>query len=152
MGSPVWTNWLRFPWLSRRWTRRLWLSVAIGVAVILSIFSVPAQAIQVQLKPTTPELGDTISVVVQADPTNNPGSTPVVVMKQKTYPTFAIGGNRYRALLPTTPLDPPGTISIQVNPTQGNVAQGNVVQGNMAQANSAPGNATPQTLTVQLKD
>lgn len=147
MGSLVWTNWLRLSGVSRRWNRWFLLSLAIGVAIVLSVFSVPAQAIQVQLKPTSPELGDTISVVVQADPANNPGSTPVVVMKQKTYPTFAIGGNRYRALLPTTPLDPPGTISIQVNPTQGNVAQGNV-----AQVSSAPSNATPQTLTVQLKD
>lgn len=95
------------------------------------------QAMQVQVQPTTPELGDTISVVVQvagsADQTTAqppaPPVQPTVSMRQKNYPLFAMANNRYRALLPTTPLDAPGAIPIQV---------------------SAAGQT--QTPTIQLKD
>jgi len=78
-----------------------------------------AQSLQVQIQPTNPQLGDTISVLIQGEaatsPTNTPATAPTVVMNQKTYPTFATGSNRYRAFLPTTPLDAPGNLSIQVN-------------------------------------
>jgi murein DD-endopeptidase MepM/ murein hydrolase activator NlpD len=88
---------------------------------------------QIQIQPPNPQLGDTISVVIQAEAAVTPSAVtppatgPTVVMNQKPYPTFAIGPNRYRALLPTTPLDPPGNVSIQVNagstPTQTLTAQ-----------------------------
>jgi len=35
-------------------------------------------------------------------------------VQQKNYPAFPMGTNRFRALLPTTPLDRPGTRQIQV--------------------------------------
>lgn len=99
-------------------THRLFVSLVLGVGVLLALWSTPAQAVQVQIQPTNPQLGDTISVVIQAEATAEGHATatsPAVVMNQKTYPTFAIGSNRYRAFLPTTPLDSPGNLSIQVN-------------------------------------
>lgn len=36
-------------------------------------------------------------------------------MGSKTYAMFAMGNGRYRALLPTTPLDSPGSVNLQVN-------------------------------------
>lgn len=98
--------------------RRVWISLSLGVVTLLAILITPALALQVQVQPTNPQLGDTISVIVPASPTQSSGSVspdrPSVTLGQKTYPMFAISNNRYRALLPTTPLDPAGTLALQV--------------------------------------
>jgi murein DD-endopeptidase MepM/ murein hydrolase activator NlpD len=69
------------------------------------------QALQVQVTPANPQLGDTLSVVIQV---NNSSETPSVSLQQKNYQAFPIGNNRFRALLPTTPLESPGIRQIQV--------------------------------------
>ncbi len=81
------------------------------VASILSLVS-PVQALQVQVTPTNPELGDTLSVMIQVD--GSSGGNPTVSVQQKNYPAFPMGNNRFRALLPTTPLEKPGARQIQV--------------------------------------
>ncbi|NJN88039.1 MAG: M23 family metallopeptidase [Leptolyngbyaceae cyanobacterium SL_7_1] len=83
----------------------------VGAIALVSVLTSRAQALQVQVYPTEPQLGDTISLIMQSDT----GVTPTVLFQQESYPAFPIGGNRYRALLPTTPLDPPGRLEIQVN-------------------------------------
>ncbi len=81
------------------------LSMVSGVAC-------SAQALNVQLTPTQPQLGDTLKVVIEIDtPTSEP---PVVRRGQQTYPAFPVGANRFRALIPSTPLDTPGRWTIQV--------------------------------------
>lgn len=70
----------------------------------------PLQALQVQVNPQSAQLGDTISVQIQV---TNP-ETPTVQMGNTTYPVFPLSGNRFRALIPSSPLDRPGTWSIQV--------------------------------------
>ena len=117
--------------LTNRWSLR-WLSRFMGglLLVLLSttlVQAVPApmtpvpttpaqtQAIQVQVQPANPQLGDTISVVVQFSGNSiSPALPPTLSMRQKNYPLFALTTNRYRALLPTTPLDPPGALNLQV--------------------------------------
>ena len=88
---------------------RLTLTIA---AVVMAI-AAPVRALQVRVMPENPKLGDTISILIQTD---DPGSQPAVSMKQQSYPAFALDsyGKRYRALLPTTPLDKPGRLEIQV--------------------------------------
>ncbi|MBD1829964.1 M23 family metallopeptidase [Microcoleus vaginatus GB1-A2] len=81
------------------------------VAGILS-FALPVQALQVVVTPTNPQLGDTLSVIIQVD--GNGGETPKVSLQQKNYPAFPIGNGRFRALLPTTPVEKPGTRLLQV--------------------------------------
>ncbi|MDY6782306.1 MAG: M23 family metallopeptidase [Cyanobacteriota bacterium] len=71
----------------------------------------PASALQVSLNPSNPQLGDTLSAVIQLD---DPDSEASVAANGKTYPIFPLGPNRYRALIPTTPLDRPGTLTLQV--------------------------------------
>lgn len=93
---------------------------------LVAMLATPVQAMQVQVQPNNPQLGDTISVMVQGD---FGGANPSVALRQKTYPMFAVGNNRYRALLPTTPLDSPGLLNLQI---------------------SAAGQT--QTLAVQLRD
>jgi len=68
-------------------------------------------ALQVSVTPENPQLGDTISVVIQTDTAD---SEPTVSLRQQTYPVFPISSNYYRALLPTTPLESPGNLPIQV--------------------------------------
>jgi murein DD-endopeptidase MepM/ murein hydrolase activator NlpD len=87
--------------------KRRCLSLLIISLIALLATSVQAQ-ITAQVFPSNPELGDTLSVVV-------PSSTPPrVSFGGRDYPAFAIGNGRYRALLPTTPLDRPGSLNIQV--------------------------------------
>ncbi|MBD2577516.1 M23 family metallopeptidase [Oscillatoria sp. FACHB-1406] len=71
----------------------------------------PALALEVTVNPTNPRLGDTISTVIQLEDSASP---PTVTLNGQSYAAFQIGGNRYRALLPTTPLDRPGSRSVQV--------------------------------------
>ncbi|NJO77414.1 MAG: M23 family metallopeptidase [Cyanobacteria bacterium RM1_2_2] len=100
--------------------RRIWLSCSLGIVTLLAILIAPALAMQVQVQPTNPQLGDTISVIMSAPVPHSGASSPsperpTVTLGQKIYPMFAISNNRYRALLPTTPLDSAGTLTLQVN-------------------------------------
>ena len=81
------------------------------MVALLTVLMTPAQAGQAQISPSNPQLGDTLTVVVPAD---SNGAAPAIVMNQKTYTAFPTSGNRYRALLPTTPLDKPGRLEVQV--------------------------------------
>lgn len=109
----------RRSWLANKilWVRRQranWLraSLILGTIVTLIALTLPAKAVQVRVSPASAQLGDTLSVFVQQNPTTN--STPTVKMGQKTYPTFQVASGEFRALLPTTPLDKPKTLQIQV--------------------------------------
>jgi murein DD-endopeptidase MepM/ murein hydrolase activator NlpD len=102
----------------RRFRRQLGISSALvsvflGLATLLTVLSTPAQAVQVQVQPTNPQLGDTITVLIQTDGT--PGDNPSVTLNQTTYPAFPLSPNRYRALVPTTPFDRAGGVNLQVN-------------------------------------
>lgn len=92
-------------------SRRSWLGTLLGAAVGLNA-TLPAQALEVQVKPEQPELGDTISVLIQTD---QAGETPSVTIDDKTYPVFEIAPQRYRAFLPTTPLDAPGSRTVRIS-------------------------------------
>ncbi len=88
--------------------------LALGMLAVPIAYSVPVTAMQVQVTPANPQLGDTLSVVVQQD---NPAisSSPTVVSNQKTYPAFKIAPNRFRAFVPTTPLGKSGKRQIRVS-------------------------------------
>jgi murein DD-endopeptidase MepM/ murein hydrolase activator NlpD len=89
------------------------LTISLVVITILGIVLVhPAQAFLAQVSPTAPELGDTLTVSMQTDAE---GAAPQVKFGAKTYPAFSMGGNRYRTLLPTTPLNKPGPMTVQVD-------------------------------------
>ncbi len=94
--------------LAHWWNAPLALLSIIGAMMVL-----PAQALEVQLLPTDPQLGDTISVRIQSDVPD--ASSISVMMNQQSYPTFPLAAQTFRALLPTTPLDTPGRVTIQVS-------------------------------------
>lgn len=86
-----------------------------GLGALITLVIAPkAGALEVQIEPDSPQLGDTISVLIETD---DPASEPTVVAQQKSYPVFALdeAGSRYRALLPTSPLDRAGKLTIRVN-------------------------------------
>lgn len=89
-------------------------SLAMVIAIALPIsFAASVKALEVQVTPSKPKLGDTLSVVVTPDnPANN--RAPSITVNQKTYPTFAIAPNKFRTLLPTTPLEKAGNRVLQV--------------------------------------
>lgn len=83
-----------------------------SLASIVVSTATAAEALDVQIKPLQPQLGDTISVVVT---TQDPDSIPVVNFRDRDYPVFRLdSNNRYRVLLPTSPLDQPGKLVIRV--------------------------------------
>lgn len=74
----------------------------------------PVDALQVQVSPSSPHLGDTLSVVVNLD--NQTSNNNVTVKSgENTYPAFEIAPNHYRAFIPTTPLEKPGNKDIRVS-------------------------------------
>lgn len=72
----------------------------------------PLFALEVTVKPSNPQLGDTLAVEILVNP--GEAAPTGVTMLDKTYPVFPIRENKYRALLPTTPLDRPGRREIRV--------------------------------------
>jgi murein DD-endopeptidase MepM/ murein hydrolase activator NlpD len=88
-------------------------SVALLTIGTLVFTMAPGNALQVQVAPSNPRLGDTLSVTVDGDTSTN--TAPVVTLGKRTYNAFPISNQRFRALLPTTPLDKPGTLQLQVN-------------------------------------
>jgi murein DD-endopeptidase MepM/ murein hydrolase activator NlpD len=97
------------------WQYRLPVSFALGAIALLSVLitpvlSAPVAPLTVQVQPSSPQLGDTLSVVIQGASSAN----PTIAFNQKTYTAFPMGADRYRALLPTTPQSIAGRQSIQV--------------------------------------
>ncbi len=87
--------------------------VAMAIA-IPTMLATSVKALQVQVSPTKPRLGDTLTVVVTPDNPSAPNISPSVTVNQKTYPTFEVAPNKYRTFLPTTPLQKPGNRVLQI--------------------------------------
>jgi murein DD-endopeptidase MepM/ murein hydrolase activator NlpD len=88
-------------------------SAVLGVVIPIALSS-PVKALQVQTTPQSPRLGDTISVIVSLDNPAN-GSNVTVSSGQETYTAYEIAPNKYRAFIPTTPLEKPGSRTVKVN-------------------------------------
>ncbi len=91
--------------------RPLKLPLLICLSLLVAIASVvigvsKADALQAMLKPNTPALGDTVSVWIATNQSS--GIAPTVTSDRKIFPVFAMSPNRWRAFIPTTPLDRAG--------------------------------------------
>jgi murein DD-endopeptidase MepM/ murein hydrolase activator NlpD len=84
-------------------------STLLAIGLIMAL-ATPVKALDVEVLPKTPQLGDTIEINIT---TEDPNSKPTVILEGKNYPAFLVG-NRYRALLPTSPLDRSGKYTVQV--------------------------------------
>ena len=81
----------------------------ITTTVLLAI-ALPAKALEVKVIPPNPQLGDTIAVEVVTD---DPDTPPRVTLDSQDYPVFENNG-KYRALIPTSPLNTPGKMTLSV--------------------------------------
>ncbi len=90
------------------------IALGIASAIPITLATVAAEAAQVQLNPSSPKLGDTISVMITPDNPSNGGNLQVT-SNGKTYPVFQIAPNQYRAFIPTTPLQKYGRKVIRVS-------------------------------------
>ena len=81
----------------------------ITTTVLLAI-ALPVKALEVKVMPPDPKLGDTITVEVA---TNDPDTPPRVTVDSQDYPVFENNG-KYRALIPTSPLNSPGKMTLSV--------------------------------------
>ncbi|WP_235595914.1 M23 family metallopeptidase [Mastigocoleus testarum] len=87
---------------------------AIGIFAALPVaFASSVQAAQVEIIPSSPKLGQSISVEITPDNSANGGNLKVV-SNGETYPVFPIAPNKYRAFIPTTPLQKPGRRVVRV--------------------------------------
>ncbi|MEO3706605.1 M23 family metallopeptidase [Trichormus azollae] len=89
---------------------RIFMGMLAAVPIALSL---PAEALQVQITPTAPKLGDTLSVIIDVDSQENI-INPTVKVGEETYPAFPISPNKYRAFIPTTPLEKPEVRKVTV--------------------------------------
>lgn len=85
--------------------------IPVLVPVMTAIAALPVWALEATFRPANPVLGETISVEIRTVS----GVAPTVTFNQKPYPAYPMGEGRYRALLPTTPLDPAGRKTVQVS-------------------------------------
>ena len=83
-------------------------------AALPTALALPVEALQVQITPTKPQLGDTLSVMINVENPEN-ASKPTVTIGKTTYPTFAVAPNQFRAFIPTTPLENAGSRALQVS-------------------------------------
>ncbi|MBF2016243.1 MAG: M23 family metallopeptidase [Rivularia sp. T60_A2020_040] len=91
------------------------LKMVLGIASAVPLtFTSIAEAAQVQIVPSSPKLGETISVLVTPDNPEN-GQNLQVTSDGETYPVFEVAPNQYRAFIPTTPLQKSGRRVIQVS-------------------------------------
>ena len=81
----------------------------IGTALILSV-AMPAKALEVEVEPKIPQLGDTISIFMTPEKAD---SKPTVTVGETEYPVFPVG-DRYRAFIPTSPLSEPGKLTVDI--------------------------------------
>ncbi|MEM6610884.1 MAG: M23 family metallopeptidase [Cyanobacteria bacterium P01_C01_bin.72] len=89
---------------------RLQFSLTGITTTILLAIATPSKALEVDITPTSPQLGDTISVLVS---TEDPSSSTSVKVDGKDYPLFLHNG-KHRAFIPTSPLSTPGKMTVQV--------------------------------------
>jgi murein DD-endopeptidase MepM/ murein hydrolase activator NlpD len=96
---------------ANRCTTNLLMGMFAAFPVALAL---PVDALQVQVNPNNPQLGDTVSVIINLDNPGN-GNNPTVASGEQTYPAYEIAPNQYRALIPTTPLEKPGIRTIKIS-------------------------------------
>jgi murein DD-endopeptidase MepM/ murein hydrolase activator NlpD len=117
-------------WSSSKWRYAL-LSAIVFAIVLWSALDLPGLALGAKFAPDSPRLGETIVINISADPIESPPptvkpgalpskpATPIVKVGNKTYPAFPQGVNRFRAMIPTTPLEKPGTRTVTVTDSIG---------------------------------
>jgi murein DD-endopeptidase MepM/ murein hydrolase activator NlpD len=101
--------------LFRNWQYTLLGGIVLTI-VLWSAIKVPGMALGARFTPASPRLGETLVVNITATPGKT--AAPTIKLGGKTYPAFKVGADRFRAMIPTTPLEQPGdrNLTISSNP------------------------------------
>jgi murein DD-endopeptidase MepM/ murein hydrolase activator NlpD len=99
------------------WRSIVFMVLAGLVTLVVTLVQPAAQAYDVVIDPSGPRQGDTVSIVSVEK--RGAGSPPTVLINNQPYPTFAVGGDRYRTFLPTSPLHAAGEYVIRVEGPEG---------------------------------
>lgn len=78
-------------------------------SVLLGVIVAPASALDARVTPARPRLGDAFSIIVRTP------TAPTVTIGSKRFPAFDLGDGRYRAFVPTSPLDAAGVRVVNVS-------------------------------------
>jgi murein DD-endopeptidase MepM/ murein hydrolase activator NlpD len=97
---------------SRNWRAGFFGAIALTI-VLWSAIKIPGLALSAQFTPASPRLGETLVVNIKADPGKS--IPPTVKFGVKTYPAFSLGTDRFRAMIPTTPLEKPGERELTIS-------------------------------------
>lgn len=93
--------------------RSIFFMVLAGIVTLsITLIHPAAQAYDVVIDPAAPGQGDTVSILVTGR--TGASETPTVTVDGEPYPTFALGNNRYRTFVPTSPLHRSGRYVVQV--------------------------------------
>ena len=84
-----------------------------GAIMTVALLGTGVYAYEVGLTPTAPRLGDTISIFIR--PQQGTTTPPTVTVGGTSYQSFPLPNGQFRAMVPTSPLDPPGPRTIQIN-------------------------------------
>ena len=107
--------------------------------------------------PSNPRLGETIVIDItaqKAPATTTKATIPTVKLGSKTYPVFSVDGDRLRALIPTTPLEKPGTREVTIADNTGSTIVKIPVADRkfpIQRINFAPGKAGIEATALELK-
>jgi murein DD-endopeptidase MepM/ murein hydrolase activator NlpD len=106
----------RYLMSSRNW--RSALLGTIGLSIVLwSAVNIPGLAVSAKFTPEKPRLGETIVINIDTDTAKS--IAPTVKVAEKTYPAFPLGTNRFRSMIPTTPLEKPGGRTVTITDSSG---------------------------------
>lgn len=80
---------------------------------LFASLALPLAAMEVSVSPNPAQLGDTLTVTTTT--TEAIATPPQVSLGSDTYPSFEVAPGRYRTLVPTSPLTPPGALTLSVS-------------------------------------
>jgi murein DD-endopeptidase MepM/ murein hydrolase activator NlpD len=139
---------------SRNWRSGLLGAMALTI-VLWSALKIPGLALSAQFTPANPRLGETLVVNIKADP--GKFTPPTVKFGAKTYPAFSLGADRFRAMIPTTPLEKPGerelTIATPNDPKSATTLKISVTDRKfpIQRINFSPGKSGIEATEIELK-
>jgi murein DD-endopeptidase MepM/ murein hydrolase activator NlpD len=136
-----------------------WRSILFGAIALTivcwSAVKIPGLALSAQSTPTNPRLGETVTINITGSPGKS--TVPTVKVGNKTYPAFRLSGDRWRVLVPTTPLEKPGerelTISENNDPKSSTTLKISVTDRKfpIQRINFSPGKAGIEATALELK-
>ncbi|WP_396136627.1 M23 family metallopeptidase, partial [Chamaesiphon sp. VAR_48_metabat_403] len=144
-------------------TRRNWRSILLGgisLAIVLwSAVQAAGGPLSAIFTPASPRLGETVVVNISTAPSQSiPPATqttlPTVKVGTKTYPAFNVGKERFRAMIPTTPLEKPGDREAIISDNTGTITIKFPVANRkfaIQRINFSPGKSGVEATALELK-